>query len=174
MSADVDLNEIVMERKKSRYVSQNERIVEMCLESALRNPEILSNMVVNAGQMLADRGYPLQQDQFQDFNAFLRRCLDVEDFIQRAGSGTALADIDGIGCTICKISVYSVAILITAVGAAGLTVLTEGSAPVIALAAFLGVSATASLAVIAGMAAVVVGGIDLVASYLCEWTQACT
>jgi hypothetical protein len=78
-----------------------------------------------------------------------------------------------VKCTICKVGCYGIAVAIVGVGAAGLALLTEGSAVVVALAAFADVSAAGALAFIQGLAAAIAAGTDAVVTQICDWTGAC-
>lgn len=78
------------------------------------------------------------------------------------------------GCIACTIGVYTLAVLIIAAVVVGVAVLTEGSAVVVAVAAWSGATTAASLAFVRGLVAVVSLGVGAVAGNLCGWVGACS
>jgi hypothetical protein len=77
------------------------------------------------------------------------------------------------GCTVCRIAAYSAALLIVAVGVAGLAGLTEGAAAVIALANLLNVTRAFALNFIRGLGGAIAAGIASVTRSICQYTGAC-
>ncbi len=81
------------------------------------------------------------------------------------------------GCIACTIGVWSLAVIIIVAVIIGAALLTEGSAVVIALVAWVNTAAVTSavaLAFIRGLVAVVALGISAVVNNLCGWTGACS
>lgn len=154
-------------------VPQQMLIVRLCLEEAAKDKNLLSQLIVNPGQVFASAGFPIDSWNESDFNDYCREEASLPSLLSHLNDDGNLMGYDGVGCTLCKIAAYTVAIAIVAVGAGGLSLLTAGSAPVLALAAFAGVAATSALAFIVTLGAAISGGVGVVASYICEWTGAC-
>jgi hypothetical protein len=150
---------------------QQVRIIRLLLEAAEGDKTVRADLWTNAGLVAASAGYPLQPADYAAFNEYARPL--VEPTLEHLGRGGKLAELDGWECTVCKIGTWTLAVLIVAVGAAGVTFLTEGAAPVVALAAFAGVSAATSLAFIVGLVAAVGAGLDIVVTSICQWTKLC-
>jgi hypothetical protein len=88
---------------------------------------------------------------------------------QKLGATTSMS----FKCDLCQVGCYGIAAAIVAIGAAGLTLLTEGSDVVVALAAFAGVSTASALAFIQSLVAAVESGVSAVVDSICNWTGAC-
>lgn len=146
--------------------------VQAVIDAAVKDPNLFANLAVDAGPVFAAAGLPLQPQQFVGFNVFFWEQL--RPALSATPDGLVIQDdVEGWSCTLCKIGAYSIAAVIVAVGAAALTYLTAASAPVVALAAFAGVSAPTALAFIVGLGAAVTEGVSAVASEICQWTEAC-
>jgi hypothetical protein len=158
----------------SAHLPQDTLIVRLVLEAAVTDRNLQAALVTNAGQVFSNCGYPLQSYQFEEFNTFVRKTLNLPRVLQQISHGKPLEEIDDIGCIICQVGCYAVAAIITAVGAVGVSFLTAGSAPVVALAGWAGISAVASLALIKGMIAAIGVGITAVVLHICQWAGACS
>ncbi len=159
---------------RADFTPQSTQIIALCLLEAEKDLNLLGQLVSNPGQVFASAGYPLAAYQIDNFNQFVREEVKFDGLIQQLKSGTSLANVSDIGCTLCKIGCYTIAVAIVAVGAGALTFLTAGSAPVLALAAFAGVTAAVSLAFIVTLATAVAAGVAAVAYNICNWTSACS
>jgi hypothetical protein len=157
---------------KSRAdIPQSVRVVEEVLSAAGEDKNLLGALVSDPAQAFAASGYPLRQQDFAAFNQFFQ--VQARPIItQLANEGDLMAVAD-VRCTLCIIGSYSVATLITGVGAGALTLLTAGSAPVLALASFAAVTPLVSLAFIIGLGATVVAGVAAVAQAICQWAGVC-
>lgn len=155
-------------------VPQQVLIVRLCLEAAEEDKNMQAELAANPGQVFANAGFPIDSWALPAFNDYCRKEAGLTNVLVHLGNNGALSALGGIGCTLCKIAAYTVAIAIVAVGAGALSLLTAGSGVVVALAAFAGVAATTALAFIVTLATAISGGIGVVASYICEWTGACT
>lgn len=161
------------ERPPADLINQQMLTVRLSLEAAQKDSAVRAELVENPGAFLAAAGYPLTPEEIPDFNRFFHEEPGVSRILGMLQSGEDMANLQGIGCTICKVAAYSIGVAIVAVGAAALSTLTAGSAVVIALASFAGVAAATSLAFIVGLTTAVGGGAGVVASHICSWTGAC-
>lgn len=106
------------------------------------------------------------------FNDFFRE--EILPKLKREGTDKiTYSAFPSMGCASCKVAAYGLGATIIALGAAGIATLSTGSAIVIQLAAFAGVSQTAALAFIASLAASLAGGIVSIVDSICGWTGAC-
>lgn len=158
---------------KEDVIPQQMLVVRLCLEAAEKDENLLAQLVANPGQVFASAGFPVDSWAIPEFNDYCRKEAGLSDVLTGLANKKNLAALSSVGCTLCKIAAYTVAVAIVAVGAGALTLLTAGSAPVVALAAFAGVAATTALAFIVTLTTAITGGVGVVASYICEWTGAC-
>lgn len=146
-------------------------MVEQILEAAQGNPYLIGNLLSDPAPIFAAAGYPMQ---IEDYRAFNRYFLETaRPTLEGLARGAALVELASAKCIGCKVGFWSLAAVITAIGAAGLTFLTVGTAPVVALSSAAGIAATTALAFIQGLAALVVFSIDTILLNLCEWIGAC-
>jgi hypothetical protein len=83
------------------------------------------------------------------------------------------ADFLNLKCGACKLASWGLGTAIVAAGAAALATLTTGSAIVIGLASFGGVSLTGALAFAATLGRAIVGGVSAVVQAICGWVGLC-
>ncbi len=79
----------------------------------------------------------------------------------------------GFGCLACKAGVWTIAVAIVALGAAGVAAVTPEAEVVILLARFAGLDAKAVASFVAGLAHVIGESVDAVATAICRWLHAC-
>jgi hypothetical protein len=78
------------------------------------------------------------------------------------------------GCFWCKFGVYAVAVAVVALCAAGIAYVSAATAPVAALAAYLGMSSAAVVSLVTGVATAISASVGLCAAYICYWATACS
>ena len=138
---------------KQDAIPQQMLIIRLCFEAAEQGDNLLAQLAASPGHVFAKAGFPVDYWSIPAFDDFCRKEAGFSEVLQHLGKGGTLAALSGVGCTLCKIAAYTLAIALVAVGAAALTFLTAGSAVVLAVAAF--------------------AGVGVVATQICEWTGAC-
>jgi hypothetical protein len=153
--------------------------VQQVLENAFSNQDTASQLLANPAGILKQNGINIPEGAEEQFNEYVRAVApDMMALLSTSAQGhleTAKAALpQSVGCWGCKIGVWSIATAIVAVGVASLSELVAGSAVVVALADFAGVSEGAALAFIQqGLMVPVRQGAEAVASAICKWTHAC-
>lgn len=84
-----------------------------------------------------------------------------------------LAGLVSTECFWCKIGCYALAVILTALAAAGATFITAGAAPVVALTALLGVAASTAVAMLTAALAAIAASVDIAVTYICSWANVC-
>lgn len=153
--------------------NQTEIMVASVLNAAAQDRQVRAALYTDAGALFAMSGFPIVPWHSSEFNQFVREQTNEYAMIEQIGVANGLENVQGIGCTVCKIASYTVAAVIVAVGVAGLSTLSVTSGAVLALAAFAGVEAATALAFIVSLGTAVGGGVSKVAEAICEWTGAC-
>jgi hypothetical protein len=154
------------------------------IQAAVCDAKKAETLLQNPAQYFRQGGVDIPADQEHEFNQFFRdekRTLVTHLSLHaKAGQLSCEAQdhllslaLPSFACCACSVSAYTVALAIVAVGTAGLLGLTVESAPVVALAAFAGVSAGAALAFICTLGAAISGGPKSVTKDICRWTGAC-
>lgn len=154
-------------------VNQQSLLTTMVFDSAQNDKKLLSDLINNPAKVLIAAGFSLQEKDAPDFNKYCREDKDISALLTHLSNGGELEQLTGWKCTVCKSTVYPIALGIVAVGAGALATLTVTSGVVVALAAFAGVAAATALSFIVGLAAAVTGGVGVVASEICGWIGAC-
>jgi hypothetical protein len=154
--------------------------VSKTLQYAFANKSNADKFLANPSAVFRQNGLDIPHGREHEFNGYFKEVAgDLVKRLKETPETQLLAahdeflELQGFGCTACKVGVYAIAVLIVAVGAGGLAVLTAESAPVLALASFAGVSARVALAFIRGLGAAVTKGVNDVATRICKWTHAC-
>jgi hypothetical protein len=141
------------------------------LGAAKGNPYLIGNLQSDPAPIFAAAGYPMQIEDYRAFNRFF--LAKAQPVLEALAGGADLEDITDAKCIGCKIGFWSLAALITGIGAAGLTFLSAGAAPVVALASLAGVAATTALAFIQGLATVALFTIDVILDNIRQWIGVC-
>lgn len=154
-------------------------IAEQLLSGAMQSTDktYTSNFYNNMARVFADAGFALMPFQYASFNEFARSSdVGLNALFTRAlnGEATTEADFLDLKCGACKVASWGLAVSIVAAGAAALSTLTAGSAIVIALASFGGVSLTAALAFAQTLGEAIAGGVSAVVQAICGWVGLCT
>lgn len=92
------------------------------------------------------------------------------------GVAKSLATLAGLGsteCFWCKIGCYAIAVILSALAAAGATYITAGALPVAALVSLLGILPATSVALVTGALAALAVSADIAVSYICQWANVC-
>jgi hypothetical protein len=154
-------------------------IAEQLLRGVLQSPDkaYISNFRNNMAPVFASTGFALMPFQYFPFDKFAKSTdVGLDELFTRALNGDAItaADFPSIKCAACKVSAWALAGLIVAAGAAALSTLVEGSAIVIGLASFAGVSPATALAFATSLGGAIAGGVGSVVQAICDWVGLCT
>jgi hypothetical protein len=87
-----------------------------------------------------------------------------------------LAGLESTECFWCKIGCYALGVVIAALAAIGITIVTAGTAAPVAIASlgtFLGVSTMIAGGLVAGAITAVASSAAIAASYICSWANVC-
>jgi hypothetical protein len=147
----------------------------------------LSDLVVDnpqAGQWTIQAESTNTDDEYQFFFSTLPTS-DVQNTIEATLSRMADADAmkavaaeEGLvggswRCFWCKLGCAALGVVVVALIAAGLTYVTAGAAPIIALATFLGVAATTAVTLVTAAIAAIGASVAICIAYICSWAHAC-
>jgi hypothetical protein len=176
-------------KKALRYLNQPSKhkeqtmseimIVSRTVKDAFASKSNADQLLANPAAVLQRNGFDIPEGKEKEFNNYFNEVAgDIVTRLRETPENRLSAVHEelvqrGIGCTACKIGVYTIAAAIVAVGAAGIASLTTGSSVVVALASFAGVSARVALTFIRGLGRVISSGVRAVAQRICEWTGAC-
>jgi hypothetical protein len=106
-----------------------------------------------------------------DFNLYFAE--EIEPLIFSLSPSIALKSFPSVSCAACKTGAYSIAALIVAAAAAGLSTLTATSSVVVQLATFAGVGTNTALVFIVTLGAAAANGVSDVVNAICDWMGAC-
>lgn len=162
-----------MEREQAERPDPDFSLIQNALQAAADDPELRARMQADPAATFAEMGMLIPEGTAEEFNAMFRERTAPAFSMMGEGVGDLMMAWPSAGCTACTISAWTVAGLIVAVGAGALATLSATSAPVVALAAWAGVSNAAALAFIGSLAATIGGGVTAVARAICEWVGAC-
>ena len=155
----------------------NRELFANVIEAAVVDEGFRQQLLENPSEIMNGVGLCIPEHTFDDFNVTFRGhvtpLLDQAQSILKANEPLSLKNLPSFSCAACTVSVWTVAALITSVGAAGVAALTLTSGPVIALASFAGISAPMALAFIQSLATAIAGGVANVAKAICKWINAC-
>lgn len=152
----------------------NKNLLEKVLEASAHDHKLRRELQRDPARALAGFGFSVPRGTKAEFNKFFgSRTNDMFMKADASGDGFVMAAWPSFGCTICSVAAWTVATLIVGVGAAALATLTLSSKPVLALAAFAGVSAKAALAFIVSVGTAVGAGIAKVTTEICKWMEFC-
>lgn len=164
--------------------SHSEQVAEKALSAALADPVKAASLQKSPSAYFKSQGIEIPGGREADFDQFFltKHARVVSHAALHAKAGQlpedAVHELQALAfpsfkCAACSVGAYSVAALIVAVGVAGLASLTVASGPVVALAAFAGVSEGVALAFIVTLGAAVAKGVAAVVEAICDWTGAC-
>lgn len=155
----------------------NKELFANVIEAAVLDIEFRNMLLENPSEILNNVGLCIPENTRLEFDEIARSefspLLVEADERLEANAPLSLKNLPSFSCAACTVSVWTVAALITAVGAAGVAALTITSGPVIALASFAGVSTTMALAFIQSLGVAIAGGVANVAKAICKWINAC-
>jgi hypothetical protein len=144
----------------------------------------LTDLVIDnpaAGQWTIQVVAPTTSDEFQFFISTVPTA-DVQDTVQTTLESMLHTNAKTIlgpefaetwKCTICKWGCYALAGAISLLVAGGLAYITAGAAPIVALASFLGIAATAVATSIIAVINILTFGTRSVVEQICNWANAC-
>lgn len=145
-------------------------IVEKVLSAAKQDPQLRATLIADPAHTFVEAGYPLQIDDYQDFNRFFR---EQKDLMAALEGDTALEDVESFSCTACRIGGYAIAATLVAIGAAGLALLAPETPIVVSLAAFAGVTEATTLVFLKTVIATGVFTLNSVLTSICAWVNVC-
>ena len=144
-------------------------VVSQALKQTNSDANFRQRLLANPALELRNAGLLLPESQFNEFNNYFFNLVSIPQEL-----GLEITSLENsIGCTICKVGAWTLAVAIVSVGVAGLALLTPESAIVIAVAEFLGISAEAALAFITGLANAISSGVSAVAEAICTYLGSC-
>jgi len=147
------------------------------IETAVVDGQFRNDLLESPGVIMRSVGLCIPRETFDEFNMVFRDevipLLNEAENALRANEFISLKNLPSFSCAACTVSVWSVAALITAIGAAGVATLTAASSVVIALASFAGVATSVALAFIQTLATAIAAGVAAVAKAICKWINAC-
>jgi hypothetical protein len=156
--------------ERTRTVPQQYTITEMLLKAAAANPLLMSNLVSDPATVFAGAGYPLQIEDFREFERFFQSHRPTLEALARGARPEEVADWT---CIVCQISLWTIGAGIVGIGAAGLALLTTTNPLVIGLVAVSGASAPEALAFIIGLGALAEFTVSNVLTSMCGWLHLC-
>lgn len=145
-------------------------IAAKVLRAAAQDRQMKATLVADPAHTFVEAGYPLQIDDYQDFNRFFREQKDLMAALQ---GDLALEDLGSFSCTACRIGGYALAATLVAIGAAGIALLAPETPIVVSLAAFAGVSEAATLVFLKTVVATGVFTFNSVLTSICAWVNVC-
>ncbi|MFD0910720.1 hypothetical protein [Ruegeria arenilitoris] len=155
----------------------NRELFANVVEAAVLDEEFRARLLDNPSSTMNSVGMCVPDYSIGEFNEVFRNRVDPllaeAQRILQANMPLSVKNLPSFSCAACTVAAWTVAAIIVAVGAAGVATLTLTSAPVIALASFVGTSALAALVFIQSLGATIGGGILAVAKAICTWIGAC-
>jgi hypothetical protein len=148
-------------------------LTAMILESAETDKQLLKALLTNPAEVMIAAGFPLQQKDASGFNDYCWNDSGISELFSHLNDGGEIDQLKGWKCSLCKMAAYTVAIIIAAIGTTALSTLTVTSGAVVALAAFVGVTAATALPFIVSLGAAITAGVTAIAAEICSWTGAC-
>jgi hypothetical protein len=154
-------------------------IAEQLLSGAASSTDktYTSNFYNNMAPVFANTGFALMPFQYDPFNTFARSSsVGLDALFTRALNGEEMTEADflDLKCGACKLAAWALGVSIVAAGGAALSALTTGSAIVVGLASFGGVSVAGALVFAQTLGRAIAGGVSAVVQAICGWTGLCT
>jgi hypothetical protein len=146
-------------------------ITKSVIESATGNPTFASVLLLDAAPIFVAAGYPLQSQDYKDFNQFFTQSF--QPHLQALAYQTTPVDPNWLACRMCKASLWVLGPPLIALAGIGLSAIVPEAAPVIALGAAIGLSSSATAGMLVGLGAVAFENVLSLLSNICKWVHAC-
>ena len=162
------------ERRKMEALQR----IQTVFDKAAEDRDIAADLLASPAKYFRQAGVEIPEghdEQFKDY--FMQVAPEIVSALSHDDSAMMGAKyqeaVGSIGCTLCKIACYGIAVMLVGLGAAGIAALGPESAIVVWLAEFAGVSVEAVLEFLQTLVDVVGQGVSAVTEAICEWTGAC-
>ena len=146
--------------------------LDQALNLASQDTEVWEMLQERPSKLFFEELPERSSEYYSQFDNFFKKEI-LPTLTQEDTGKIVYSAFPSVGCASCKVAAYGLGATIVALGAAGIATLSTGSAIVVQLAAFAGVSQTAALAFIVSLATSLAGGIVSVVDSICGWTGAC-
>lgn len=154
--------------------------VDQSLRDALAAQDAARRLLYDPAGFFRDNGVDVSEGLDEEFNQFFLLEVDsaVTNRLSAAAEGQELSpdeapELQGFGCSVCKVAVWSVAVALVALGAVAVVRLTPAAVLVLTLARILGRDPFDVARFLATIGPAVVAGVNAVATAICRWRNAC-
>lgn len=148
--------------------------IERILTIAAEDREFEARLMERPAETLRECGFCVSTTYDEEFAHFFWGIVpDVFNTFRQNPPVSGFMSTAGAKCAACKVSAWTVGMVIVGLGAAGVAVLTASSPAIAGLAAFMGVAPAIALGFVSGLAGAVLSDIKALVAAICKKMGIC-